>query len=118
MDNRLTDRQLTRRLWAGTTIITALTAHCATLLMSIQPTPKAQWNEQETNGLLDYLVTNKAQGEGAGNFKDTTFNGAAAAIALLLSAGPTKTMKHWKTKWAGVCHILLLWAGFSSSSNF
>jgi len=86
--------------------------------MSIQPTPKAQWNEPETNGLLNYLVTNKAQGEGTGNFKDIMFNGAAAAITPFLSAGPTKTMKHCKTTWAGVCHILLLWASFSSSLNF
>jgi len=72
--------------------------------MSIQPTPKAQWNEPETNGLLDYLVTNKVQSEDAGNFKDTMSNGAVAEITLFLSAGPAKTMKHCKTKWAGVCY--------------
>jgi hypothetical protein len=47
---------------------------------------------------LDYLATNKSQGDGIGNFKDTTFMGAATTISPLLSAGPPKTAKqsgHW-----------------------
>ena len=70
--------------------------------MSIQ-SPKAQWNDQEVHILLDYLNANKSQGEGARNFKDSTFNGALTIIAPLLSAGPPKTIKHCKTKWASVC---------------
>ena len=52
MDNRLRHRELTHRLWAGTTVTTALCLHSTTLLMSI-PSPKAQWNDQEVHKLLD-----------------------------------------------------------------
>ena len=109
-------RQFIRRLWAGTVVITALCSHCATLLMSIQPTPsqspKAQWNSEEISALINHLEAQKSQGEGAGNFKNVTFNNAAAAVAPHHSSGPIKTLRHCKTKWANVgrffhrCHTL------------
>ena len=103
MDNRLRQQELARQLWAGTTVIAALCSHSSSLLMSMQPqAPKAHWNTQEVLGLLDHLEANKSQGEGAGNFKDATFSGVVTTIAPLLSAGPTKTVKHCKTKWASV----------------
>jgi hypothetical protein len=63
---------------------------------------------------LDYLATNKSQGDGIGNFKDTTFMGAATAISPLLSAGPPKTAKHCKMKWALV--RLFIYSSFSSDT--
>lgn len=106
MDNRFRRRELAHRLWAGTTVIASLCSHSAILLMSGQ-TPKAQWNDQEILALVDYLETNKSQGEGAGSFKDSTFSGAVTAVSPFLSGGPPKTVKHCKTKWASVCIITM-----------
>jgi hypothetical protein len=121
MEHRFRERALTRRLWAGTTVIAALCSHSSILLMSsvqppnqVQAAPKAQWDAKEVLGLLDYLATNKSQGDGIGNFKDTTFMGAATAISPLLSAEPPKTAKHCKTKWASVC--LFIYFSFSSDT--
>ena len=71
--------------------------------MSSQSVPKAYWNPQETQVLLDYLVAHKSEGEGAGSFKDPTFNAAVPSIAPLLTLGPPKTLKSCKNKWASVC---------------
>jgi hypothetical protein len=113
MDNHqllVRPRQLTRRLWAGTIVIATLCSHCATLLMSIQPTPppKAQWNNEEILALINHLDANKSQGEGAGNFKEVTYNSAATAIASFHTSGPQKTAKHCRTKWGNVRLIFLL----------
>lgn len=113
MDNGLRQRELTRRLWAGTIVITALCSHSTTLLMSsIQPAPsaapKAQWNNEEVLALLNHLDANKSQGEGAGNFKDVTFSNAVTSIAPFHSSGPPKTVKHCKTKWASVRQLFSL----------
>jgi hypothetical protein len=65
---------------------------------------------------LDYLATNKSQGDGIGNFKDTTFMGAATAISPLLSAEPSKTAKHCKIKWASV-HLFIYTSFFSDTAS-
>ncbi|KAF8229896.1 hypothetical protein L208DRAFT_1203856, partial [Tricholoma matsutake] len=62
----------------------------------------AHWNPQETQVLLDYLVTHKSEGKGAGSFKDPTFNAAVSSIAPLLTLGPPKTLKSCKNKWASL----------------
>jgi hypothetical protein len=125
MEHQFRERALTCRLWAGTTVIAVLCSHSSILLMSsvqppnqVQAAPKAQWGAKEVLGLLDYLTTNKSQGDGIGKFKDTTFMGTVTAISPLLSAGPPKTSKHCKTKWASVClFISLLIQHLSRSSQ-
>ena len=108
MDHQFRERVLAQWLWAGITVIAALCSHSAILLMSsvqppqIQAAPKAQWDTKEVFALLDYLTAIKSQGDGTGNFKDTTFIGAVTAISPLLSTGPPKTAKHCKIKWVSV----------------
>ena len=108
MDHWFREQVLALWLWAGINVIAALCSHSAILLMlsiqhpQIQAAPKAQWDTKEVFVLLDYLAANKSQGDGTGNFKDTTFIGAATAIPPLSSTGPPKTAKHCKTKWASV----------------
>jgi hypothetical protein len=123
MEHRFRERALiTCQLWAGTTVIAALCSHSSILLVSsvqppnqVQAAPKAQWDAKEVLGFLDYLATNKSQGDGIGNFKDTTFMGAVTAISPsgLLSARPPKTAKHCKMKWA----LVRLFIYFSFSSD-
>jgi hypothetical protein len=110
MDNQFRRRELIHRLWAGTVVIAALCSHCATILMSIQPTPtpKAHWTDREIDSLLDCLEANKSEGDGSGNFKDSTFAKVVTAVAPFLSSGPQKTVKHCKTKWASVRHFFSL----------
>ena len=105
MDNRLQPHRLAQRLLAGATVVTVLCSQYTTLLMSSQSVPKAHWNPQETQAFLDYLVTHKSEGEGAGGFKDPTFNAALASITPLLTLGPPKTLKSCKNKWASVCYF-------------
>jgi len=85
---------------AGATVVTqaVLCLQYTTLLMSSQSAPKTQWNPQETQALLDHLVAHKSEGEGAGNFKDPTFNAALSSIGPLLTLGPPKTLKLFKNK--------------------
>jgi hypothetical protein len=106
----MNNRELLNRLWAGTILIASLSSHCATILMSIQPgsSPKAQWNDQEVASLLDSLEAYKSEGEGAGNFKDSTFTKVLTAVTPFHTAGPPKTVKHCKTKWAAVCFSFFL----------
>jgi hypothetical protein len=105
MDNRLQPRRLAQRLLAGATVVTVLCSQYTTLLMSSQSVPKAHWNPQETQALLDYLVAHKSEGKGAESFKDPTFNAALASITPLLTLGPLKTLNSCKNKWASVCHF-------------
>ena len=81
-DNQFQRLELTNRFWEGTIVIMTLCSHFATILMSMQsaPTPKAQWNDQEVLSLLDCLEVNKSEGEGSGNFKDSTFGKVATAL--------------------------------------
>ena len=105
MDNRLRPREFTQRLWAGATVITTLCSHYTTLLMALQPAPKAQWNPTETTALLDHLVDKKASGDGVSNFKDTVYNAALVSIQPLLTSGPPKTLQLCKNKWASVRYL-------------
>jgi hypothetical protein len=41
---------------------------------------KVVWNPAETTGLIDFLIEHRSEGDGV-NFKSSTFNAAAAAIA-------------------------------------
>jgi hypothetical protein len=119
MEHQLRERALACQLWTGTTVIAVLCSHSSIpLMLSVQPynqvqaAPKAQWDTKEVLGILDYLATNKSQGDGIRNFKGITFMGVATTIFSLLSAGPPKTAKHCKMKWASV-HLFI----FFSSSN-
>lgn len=69
--------------------------------------PKAQWNIEEINTLLDYLLENSSEAGDGYNFKLSTFNAAAGVLAKaqLLSAGPPKTGKRCRTKWTTVCDL-------------
>jgi hypothetical protein len=97
-----------RRIWASALTLTALCAHVATVIMATASTPsasdnlKAQWNENETVALVDYLLDHKSEIGDAGMYKMGTFNAAAGHIAALHSLGPTKTGKMCKTKWRAV----------------
>jgi hypothetical protein len=93
--------------------------------MSIQPgsSPKAQWNDQEVASLLDSLEAYKSKGEGAGNFNDSIFTKVLTVFTPLHTAGPPKTVKHCKTKWAVVCFsffcsLLLSLIRFSSLNQY
>jgi hypothetical protein len=74
-----------------------------TLLIMATPTvaEKVVWNPAETMGLIDFLIEHRSEGDGV-NFKTSTFNAAAAAIAPFWTVGPAKTGKMCKTKWSGV----------------
>ena len=58
----------------------------------------------ETTAFVEYLWEHRAEGGDGGSFKDVTFRGASTHIANLLTAGPVKTPKCCKTKWASVSH--------------
>lgn len=61
--------------------------------------PKAQWNDQKVVSLLECLEsleTNKFEGKGSGNFKDSTFTKVVIAVAPFLSAGQSNI-----EKWSG-----------------
>jgi hypothetical protein len=103
---------LPQQFYIGLTAITIICVQFLNLLMSLEPSQsgsrantqaaKAQWNDEETNALLDHLINNKTLGQGNGNFKDTVFTSAAEAISSLLSDGPVKTSKACKNKWTTV----------------
>ena len=77
--------------------------HLVILLMATSaPTERADWNKVETIAFVEYHWEHKAEGGDGGGFKDVTFRGASMHIANLLTAGPVKTPKHCKMKWASV----------------
>jgi hypothetical protein len=69
-----------------------------------QAQPKAQWNPNEINSFLTYLISVKSVMAGM-NFKEVTFNKAAKYIESLRTVGPVKTGVHCKNKWATVCYL-------------
>lgn len=99
---------LPQQFYIGLTAITIICVQFINLLMSVEPSgysgsgTKANWNDKETDALLDHLIKNKTLGQGHGNFKDQVYTSASEAISDLLSSGPVKTSKHCKTKWATV----------------
>ncbi|KAG2147922.1 hypothetical protein DEU56DRAFT_730559 [Suillus clintonianus] len=64
-----------------------------------QAQPKAQWNPNEIDSFLTYLISVKSAMAGT-SFKEVTFNEAAKYIESLRTAGPVKTGAHCKNKWA------------------
>lgn len=69
---------------------------------------KAQWNDDEVDFVLDYLIDNQAKGGDGGNFKKETTNNAAAALnssGVSMARGPLKTGSMVKTKWSTVCYL-------------
>ena len=68
---------------------------------------KAHWTDIEVTELIAYLYTHRSEGE-QGNFKVSTYAGAAAHISGYLVQGPPKTMKMCKTKWSSVSVYFLI----------
>jgi hypothetical protein len=89
-----------QRIYAGVLAITALCTQYAAVVMSTpaQPSPKAFWNDEVTV-LIAHLYEHRFGTEGAGNFKDPAWNGAATHIASMLTRGPQKTSKMCQNKW-------------------
>src|SRR6202044_789545 len=84
--------------------LTTLCAQVATAIMATTPTApdKAQWNENETIALVDFLLEHKSEIGDAGMFKMGTFNAAAGHIAVHHTSGPMKNGKMCRTKWRAV----------------
>lgn len=96
-----------RRIYAGVLAITALCTQYAAVIMSTPaqpsgPSPKAFWNDEEVAALIAYLHEHRFETEGAGNFKDPAWNGAANNISSMLTRGPPKTAKMCQNKWVSV----------------
>jgi len=105
-----------RRIWAAALTLTTLCAQVATAIMATVSTapsarrsnkaaikaPTAQWNDDETLALVDYLLEHKSEITDAGMFKMGTFNAAADEIAAYHNLGPTKTGHMCRTKWRAV----------------
>ena len=68
---------------------------------------KAIWNEAETTALIDHLVAHKAEAGDGRNFKNATYNSVLPTLLPLTTAGPMKTAKMCKTKWATVSGYLV-----------
>ena len=99
MDDSFLER---RKLLNSVLAVTAVSTQFVTILLAtMPPEPKAVWNDAEIGKLVDFLLEHRAEGEG-GNFKDPSFKAAAAHIASELTSGPSKTLKHCKTKWGAV----------------
>jgi hypothetical protein len=73
-----------------------------------QEKEKAFWTEPEVTALVNYLYEHQSECAEGGNFKMSTFNGAAKAIAPKRLQGPQKTGKMCQTKWTSVHCIMLL----------
>ncbi|KAG0704330.1 hypothetical protein DFH29DRAFT_802059, partial [Suillus ampliporus] len=58
---------------------------------------KAQWNPNEIDAFLTYLISVKSALAGM-NFKETTFNDAAQHIESMRTHGPVKTGGHCRNK--------------------
>lgn len=93
-----------RRLLNFAVTSASLGAHFVSLLVASmsQDEGKAIWNDAETLAFVDYLWEHRAEAGDGGNFKDTTFNGAADHIAKHWTTGAAKTGKRCRTKWGGV----------------
>jgi len=96
-----------RHLLISVISLTALAAQYTTVLMA-QEKEKAFWTEPEVTALVDYLYEHWSEHAEGGNFKMSTFNGAAKAITPKILQGPQKTGKMCQTKWTSVHCIMLL----------
>ena len=74
-------------IYAGVLAITALCMQYTAVVMSTpaQPSTKASWNDQEVTVLIADLYEHQFEMEGAGNFKEPAWNGAACHIASMLT---------------------------------
>jgi hypothetical protein len=117
------------RVWAAALTLVTLWAQVATAIMAAAPTApsdtKAQWNDEETTALADFLLEHKSEIGDAGMYKMGTFNAAAGNIAIHHTLGPAKTGKMCKTKWRAVCFksliqvvSLIVMPQFSSEPKF
>jgi hypothetical protein len=114
------DTQQQQRHWAGALAITTLCVQYITFLMA-QPTrsEKANWNDQEILGLVNYLHDHRAEARDGGTFKPPAYNAAVAHIAPHLTQGPVKTGKMCKTKWTLVRrHVILLYRLLTAPASF
>lgn len=93
-----------RRFLNSAVSLTTLGSHFLSLLIAAmsQEDGKASWNDAEILSLVDFLWEHRAEAGDGGSFKDAAFNAAADYISKHWTAGPSKTAKHCKTKWAGV----------------
>jgi len=66
---------------------------------------RAEWNEAEIHGMLDYLDQHKSVIGETGNFKASAYTSVAKNIVQHLTAGPAKTRKMVKSKWQSVCSL-------------
>ena len=91
-------------IWAAALTLTMLCAQVATAIMATAPTvpDKAQWNQDETMALVNFLLECKSEIGDAGMYKMGTFNDAAGHIAVCHTSGPRKTGKMCKAKWRAV----------------
>jgi hypothetical protein len=98
-----------QRVQTGAIVLAALCAQYTTILTMALPTPssKAHWTDLEVTELINYLNIHRSEGE-QGNFKVSTYVGAAAHISPHLVHGPPKTNKMCKTKWSLVSVYLLI----------
>ena len=71
------------------------------------PDPRTSWTNTETRELVNYLYENRLDGDGAGNFKQPTYDAAADHIGPHLLQGPVKTDTMCKRKWTAVNKISL-----------
>jgi hypothetical protein len=93
-----------RRLLNSAVSLAALGTHFVSLLVAAmsQEDGKANWNDAEVVGLVDFLWEHRAEAGDGGSFKDTAFNAVAGDIAKHWTVGPTKNAKRCKTKYSGV----------------
>jgi hypothetical protein len=100
-----------RRRQVAVATSVAIASACIQLSVLLMPKDtKAVWSLEETTAFVDYLHDNRAKAGEGGNFKMTTFNSAAEAIAPFLKMGPRKTDKMCKTKWLSVSNMFSLLA--------
>ena len=78
-------------------------------IMAMTSAEKAQWNEEEMAGLVDYLYEHRLEIGNAGMFKSPTYTAAAEHIAPCCTAGTVKTCtgQMCKMKWQAVCIYVL-----------
>ena len=109
MDNYL-DPHLHKLIYSSVVSAVSIYGQFTTVLMTTNrpaAESKVQWNIEETNTFLDYLLENSSEAGNGYNFKLSTFSTAVSVLAKaqLLLAGPLKTEKRYRTKWTTVCDL-------------
>ncbi|KAF9236385.1 hypothetical protein BU15DRAFT_50176 [Melanogaster broomeanus] len=79
---------------------------------------KASWNAAEVTAFIDYLHEHRAERGDTGNFKLSTYNLAALAIAFHRTVGPAKTGLMCKTKWTVMKRIYNAIETYRNRSGF